>query len=672
MYYADIPSLDNIIRDLSARSIGDTILQQGENIVFKDGVIQQRSGIVKFESSSIPFPERVTGISLYNKLRTLERILVIFTEKDIYYYDKPSGRFLYITRVYNTGKAATSGTGYRNVAITGGTLINAVWTEKSLYEISFDSADPNSCTTWYNVLSIDSATGLSLSEDAVTKTNSDYCLRLCYSGDIDNIWSVTYPYDPDTDERAMIATNGVDLTQIWSDTEQCINLAAYTSYCENICSFGSIGYHHVFSIGIYDPASQVHFRQTIDISDAGALTWAKGDYYELIDKEYELKGILPLRSILAIYTTNSISTGQIGTSTEPLIVNENVVRNIGTPSIRTVIDTGQAHIFWSGKSIYKFDGIQTQDIGEGNRQYIVKNINPSYQHRSFAMHLPEQSLYCLFLPWQDSEIPNMCIVLNYTSGQWMFWQFTDIANAAMYLVAQGEYIKTYAPTWDNLIFTVTGTTVSGSPDITVSGATGLAIGMKVVGAGVPDLSYITGITGSVATIGNNATASAAVSMDIGYTWESMSMRWSDLTVNENFARMIFGDSNGYLYEYAEDNTTDSGFAISSSLITKDYPLNRIETDFRLLETILQLRLKESSTGYYAATMTIRASVDAGRNWTAWQTVPLNGNEPYMEKKINWNIVGKHCRFEIRFSNPLIIETLRIGFNAQYKSMKFDN
>jgi len=242
----------------------------------------------------------------------------------------------------------------------------------------------------------------------------------------------------------------------------------------------------------------------------------------------------------------------------------------------------------------------------------------------------------------------------------------------MYLVAQGEYIKTYAPTWDDLIFTVTGTTVSGTKNITVSDATGLAVGMKVVGAGVPDLSYITGITGSVIAIGNNATASAAVSMDIGWTWEAMTMRWSDLIVNENFARMIFGDSNGYLYEYAEDNTTDSGFAISSSLMTKDYPLNKIETDFRLLETILQLRLKESSTGYYAATMTIRASVDAGRNWTLWQTVPLDGNEPYMEKKIYWNMVGKHCRFEIRFSNPLIIETLRIGFNAQYKSMKFDN
>jgi len=401
MYYADIPALENIIHDLPARVIGDTILQQGENIIFKDGVIQQRSGLVNFPTAS-PFPDKITGISLYNKLKVLDRILVVFTEKDIYRYDKPTGSFKYITRTYNTGTVTTSGTGYKTVTVTTGTFAHTVWTKLRLYEISFDSADPNQCTTWYNILSVDSASVLTLSEDAVTKTSSVFCIRLCYSGDLDNIWSVTYPYDPDTNERAMIASNGVDKVQVWSDTDYCVDLTAYPNYCQNICSFGSIGFHHIFCSNVFDPVSDTNFRQTIDISDAGALTWVAGMYYELIDKEYEIKGIVPLRTQLTIYSTNTISMGQIGTeSTDPLIINENVVRNVGTPSIRTVIDTGQAHIFWSGKSIIRFDGIQTEDLGKGNSQYITKNVNNSYQHRSFAMHLPEQNLYCLFLPWQN-------------------------------------------------------------------------------------------------------------------------------------------------------------------------------------------------------------------------------------------------------------------------------
>ena len=88
--------------------------------------------------------------------------------------------------------------------------------------------------------------------------------------------------------------------------------------------------------------------------------------------------------------------------------------------------------------------------------------------------------------------------------------------------------------------------------------------------------------------------------------------------------------------------------------------------------MLQLSLKESATGYYSASLTIRASVDAGRTWTDWQTVTLDGNSTYMEKKVYYNIVGKQVCFEVSFSDPLAIEGLRIGFNAQYKSMKFDD
>ena len=611
MYNFPLPQIDNIIRDIPSHNLPDTVLQQGENIIFKDGVIQQRSGLINFLSPSLPFNEPITGLSLYSLLRTLERITIAFTPTDIYKYDKITGQFVLITRNYCTGTATSSGTGDRTITITAGTLDNSQWRHTNLYQISFDSNDIEDCSTWYTVASVDSSSQLTLAEDGETVTGGDYCLRLCYNGDMDDEWIVTYPYDPDTNDRAMLATNGVDYIQKWNGTGQCEDLTAYHSYCQHICSFGSKSYHRILCANTYDPVSMVHFRQNIDMSDAGALTWISGHYYELLDKEFEIKGIVPLRDFLIAYTTHSISIGQVNPDpSEPFIFNENVIRNIGTISIRTVVDIGPAHIFWSGKSLFMFDGMQVQDIGIGNSQYIVKNVNNSYQHRAFAAHILDHKLYCLFLPWQDSEYPNMCIVYNYQTRQWMFWQFNDVGNVMMYLTAQGDYIKTYAPTWEEI-----------------------------------------------------ETA--------GVTWEDWDVRWLDLIVNENFGRFIFGDTNGYLYEYSEENTTDSGNDIVSTIVTKDYPLNQLSADFRLLETILQLRLKENSIGFYPADITVRASVDAGRNWTAWQTIPLDGNDTYMEKKIHWNVVGKHVRLEIRFSNPLIIEGLRIGFNANYKSMKFD-
>jgi hypothetical protein len=91
-------------------------------------------------------------------------------------------------------------------------------------------------------------------------------------------------------------------------------------------------------------------------------------------------------------------------------------------------------------------------------------------------------------------------------------------------------------------------------------------------------------------------------------------------------------------------------------------------DFRLLELILQLQESEYAP---TATIRVRASIDFGRNWTAWNTVPLDGLATYMEKKVHYNALGKQVRFEFYFDNPLVLESFRVGFAAQYKSLKFD-
>ena len=101
-------------------------------------------------------------------------------------------------------------------------------------------------------------------------------------------------------------------------------------------------------------------------------------------------------------------------------------------------------------------------------------------------------------------------------------------------------------------------------------------------------------------------------------------------------------------------------------------LNKPEFDFRLLELVMTLERMQSTTGYYTGSLDVRASIDFGRNWSSWVTIPLDGHEPYQEKKAYFNMVGKQVRFEVRFSTPLVIEGMRIGFNAQYKSMKFDS
>jgi hypothetical protein len=371
-----------------------------------------------------------------------------------------------------------------------------------------------------------------------------------------------------------------------------------------------MGYEHVIAANIYDTGTSTSFEQTIYISDAGEIAPNGANYYELLDTNEPITGIVPLGNRLIIYKTTSISIADVnpnGGNTDAFYVQQNIIREIGTPSVRTVANIGMYHIFFSGSDIYMFDGHNCNAIGTGNIKYIMTNINKTYSHRSFAFTLPEQNLYCLAIPTGTSEYCNLIIVFNYKTQSWTYWTFNDLNNALLYPMSTGTFTRSYAPTWD---------------DLTTE----------------------------------------------GWQADEMEHRWSDLKASENFTRIVLGDQYGYLYEYHADYYLDVTNPIVSTFTTKDYDLNRQGMDFRLLELILQLQESEYAP---TATIRVRASIDFGRNWTAWNTVPLDGLATYMEKKVHYNALGKQVRFEFYFDNPLVLESFRVGFAAQYKSLKFD-
>jgi hypothetical protein len=617
MYYTNPIQLDTILRDFPARKLGDSQLQSGSNIFFEDGVVKQRYGLNTLAGIGLPLldingdPQEINAIHLYKKLRDTDKYLVVCTNKDIYVYSSEAATLQCKTRNYNTGTVTTSDTGNRTVTLTTGTWDNANWTQRSLYEISFDSADIESCTNWYLVDRVTSASTLTLAEDGASVTDGAYCLRLCYAGDADDVWYACFPYDNDTNERIIVCTNGVDIIQTWNATDEFADLTGYTTDRVKFIGFwGSMGYEHVIAANIYDTGTSTSFEQTIYISDAGEIAPNGANYYELLDTNEPITGIVPLGNRLIIYKTTSISIADVnpnGGNTDAFYVQQNIIREIGTPSVRTVANIGMYHIFFSGSDIYMFDGHNCNAIGAGNIKYIMTNINKSFSHRSFAFTLPEQNLYCLAIPTGDSEYCNLIIVFNYKTQSWTYWTFNDLNNALLYPMSTGTFTRSYAPSWDDL------------------------------------------------------TA-------LGYQADEMEHRWSDLKASENFSRIVIGDQDGYLYEYHADYYLDVDNPIISTFVTKDYDLNRQGMDFRLLELILQLQESEYAP---TATIRVRASIDFGRNWTAWNTVPLDGLATYMEKKVHYNALGKQVRFEFSFSNPLVLESFRVGFAAQYKSLKFD-
>ncbi len=605
MYHSNPLTFNNTARDLPGRKLSDTILSSSENIIFEDGIIKQRHGIQAVSNS---LGSEITGISLFKKLREDEKLLLIFTNTDIYLYNTTNGKIELKTRHYNTGTVKRSSNVPERIILNGGSWIVA-WNKTNLYQISFDSDKIEECASWHTVAQINSATTLTLTDSISYFSSTSYCLRLCYAGDSDNFWSSAYPYDPASNDRTIICTNGIDSVQRMNDQGYFKDFTEYPNRCKFLGFWGSVGYEHIIYANTYNTSNNINFEQTIDISDAGALTFNNGTYYELLDNNSPIQGVVPLGNNLIIYKSNSISIAQInpgGGNDNPLNIRQDIIRNVGTPSIRTVCNTGQHHIFFSGQDFYKFDGFNCNAFGTGNIKSILKEINQSYIHRSFAFILPEQNLYCLFIP-TETEYCDTCIVYNYRTNSWTFWKFKDLNGAILYPMSKGKYVRTYAPTWADLL-------------------------------------------------------------SQGILAQDMEQRYSDLILDEAFSRIIFGDKDGYLYEYNIEYLNDENNDIMSTFTTKDYDLNLPDYSFWLLEVVLSMQLYEGEPG----SIDIRISVDFGRNWTEWQTVPLDGNEEYMEKKVNYNVQGKQVRAQMRATNPFIFESLRFGFNAKYKSLKFDD
>lgn len=669
----EIPVFNNIVKDVSPRKIPETTLQDGMNILFEDGYIKDRYGTYSLD---FEFRDPIKRIGLYRRMFTDNAYMIVCTTKDIYAYDETNGSFKLITRNYNTGTASSAGDA---VTITGGTLDNVEWSKVDLYEISFDSNVIDQCVTWHVVNSITSASALTLKTALGTDvTDSPYCLRLCYDGDEDDAWSLVYPYDEDIDENVMLATNGKDFVQRWAGTGQCENLSTYVNFCKHLGYWGSTTGDHVIASGLFDTGTGSWNKNALEVWDAGKLTMLDGATYALYDNISEIVGVLPLGAdMLIIYKPNSISIGSLtyaGDPANPIRIQENHKRNLGVPCIEVVAVLESFHIFFNGRNIYMFDGIQERMVGDGNASYIMRNITKNFVHRSFCILIQEKNLYLLFVPWGEEENPNLCIVFNYKDNTFSYWSFKDDDGEELHMTSKGLFKKNYMPTWGSFISYQTGDTTSGNAVITnVPDTSFCKIGYGVTGPGIDLVSKIITFNSNSITLDKPATATATgVDIKIGPYAKDIGLRWQDLKAIENFQRFAIGTFEGKMYELSDEFYRDNDVPIESTFKTKDMELNKGLTFF-FHEVTIRAGLRDVDE-WIDSPIFVRASMNYGRSWSGWKELLLESAETpqeFKEKKGYFHMKGKALTLEFKMDNPTNFESVYIKYNVGGQSFKYN-
>lgn len=524
MEYKYLPKIQGVVKDFHRRIIPEDKTSDCLNVLFYEGKIKTRWGY--YEYGELPLNGSVTAIADYQQLSTGLRHTIVFTTRDTYLYNTSTGQYDFITKKYSTGTAACTGT-TAVVGAGGAAWDHGVW-PSGVCQIKFGTTDINGTgtpDTWHAISTFTDGTNLVLySAGPNTSGAVSYVIRICWSGTADDPHSIAMPYDDTLGEKILVATNGVDPIRRWSGTGSFIDLGGSPNKAKFVGYFGSVGFEHIVTAWTND--GSYNLPQTIEVSDAGETEVWSGTYYDLLNTNDDIKGIVPLQTRLMIYKEKSITEAApnpSGGNIDPFNFNQNKIRDIGTYSINTVVDFGQFHLFFGSDQVYKFDGSNCIPVGTEIINTIMNSIHRKRMNRSFAVPLRDDNLYCLFVPTEGAEYPNKAFAFNYVENTWTIWKLNDEVTA------YGFFAKEYAPSWTELYDSGNGPLVS-----------------------------------------------------------EMKMRYRDLIVYDNYLSYLLGDKDGYVYEFTKDFFEDNGTEIEWFFETSDFPLNDQKHTFRLNELVLGL------------------------------------------------------------------------------------
>ena len=147
-------------------------------------------------------------------------------------------------------------------------------------------------------------------------------------------------------------------------------------------------------------------------------------YNDLLDNDDKITGMELLANRAFIFKEKSIVLCTFTSQADPAFVfDEDLVKGVGAPSGRTVINNGKEIIFLASDNIYSFNGYDVDPIGDPVIDDILAVIDTTYDYKSHAVHLPTKNLYVLFIVESGQTSPSRCYVHNYFKKSWTIWEF---------------------------------------------------------------------------------------------------------------------------------------------------------------------------------------------------------------------------------------------------------
>ncbi len=214
-------------------------------------------------------------------------------------------------------------------------------------------------------------------------------------------WDIAQVQDPrSASDDIILMTNGVDPIQVWNGTASGSRLESIISATQvPVCKFLLQYKSRVYAANIVDSTnvdSPVQVYRT-EIGSDGAPNphrFTENFFVGGSDSDGEIQGLELLNEQIIIYKKRSIWRFIPGIGdTNDL---EKINNNIGLFAPRSLISTGNIHIFLSERGIYSFDGSIVTHLSEKVDSILLGDANQTILDQAVAEYDFEENQYTLY------------------------------------------------------------------------------------------------------------------------------------------------------------------------------------------------------------------------------------------------------------------------------------
>ena len=425
--------------------IGQERWAQLLNVWHRKGLKKRRPGLKQF-GSNLPLNGAYMGTWQVVWNDGSEELITL-TTRDAYRYDTANDEWDFVTQRYNTGTVTTGGAGNRTVTLAGGTF-QTYW-PNDVMEIGFDDTDPENITTWYSVSKIDNATQLTLSEDGPVKAGVTYVLRICFSGDEDNIFNIEIISDPNNNQ--CFVTNQVDRPQKLTAAG---NMTEYPGLSAISCTGVLTAIWYESRLNLYYPTeggtTYPHRVRRSVKGDPEDFTGSGSGLNDITEVKGFIIGAAKLKGGIAIYKERGIvlQTYKGDAATGEIYNFVSKAEGFGLVAQGLLVSLGSSHLFGGNDNFYFFDGITEPVPVKGwVRDDIFgfdSNINWGGIPRAFICYIEESNEAHIFLPSGESSYNDICYALEVDDEEFHYHEF------AKDITGYGYYTRYGDVTWNDL------------------------------------------------------------------------------------------------------------------------------------------------------------------------------------------------------------------------------